>query len=258
MSYECQYCGKILPDKYRFKKHHASSKICRLHQTIAHLTEQLQHVTEENDKHEQTIHSLTSENGKLRSELSNAISDLDYTKSEYGKLDSVYKEVKERLYQIEDTLMDRATSKTNHTTYQYQMVINNLLPFDYTLADKLKPFIESISDRDLGAGITYIGHKVGTELLSEADHYAISDYTRNIGITKDTDGNVIKDPGMNMIVEKIKPLIDRAMDLARKLIISDEIARELYKRLESVAYLLQNKSHRTAFCLAIKNIVPKA
>ena len=63
---------------------------------------------------------------------------------------------------------------------------------------------------------------------------------------------------MNLLIEKIKPLVDRAMDLAGTMRITDEIARELYARLESVMYLIQNKSHRKAFCQAIKNIVPKA
>ena len=222
----CSHCSKIFSIS-NINKHSSTckkkkntiesfqSKINKLKEMNIKLEFEKNYIQSDNEKLQSEISKLKEINIKLEFENNYLISDIEELQSEINELYDVKEmniklEVENNIYKKDhDTITSIAKqSKINTTNYNLSVYDDNIIKNRFTTA------ISNATPADLYDGQKSIGRFVAPCLQNEdgTKMIACSDFSRNIFITKDCEGNVNKDIKCRNLANLIEPIATAKVD----------------------------------------------
>ena len=239
MSIKCQFCLKEFVNKSNLLKHqHKTQKCIKLQKQIDENKIQIK-LIETNDR----LKRKSEESQNLENKLEILQNELQLVKESKQFLHDENQQLKELniKLQTENTLLQKhqdivfklAQEPKNKTTN----IIQNLSVYDGNLIkDRFTSVINDVEASDLYDGQKSISKLVAPCLKNDDGTIMIqcADYSRNIFITKDNKGNIIKDINCRNLCDLIQPI---ATLKANQLFYNDFRERSKYheiKRLQTV------------------------
>jgi len=232
----CQFCLKQFTNKYNLSVHLKKTQKCiqlqKLFQTEERLTNEIQTLKNEIE----VLKELSNE--KLLA-LQNEIESL---KNE----NEVQKESNAKL-QIENTLLQKdhnivlKLAQEPKITKNTTNITNNLTIYDPNIIkDRFKTAIEVVEVSDLYDGQKSISRLVAPCLQNDDGTKMLqcSDYARNIFITKNPEGNIVKDIHCRNLCNLIEPI---ASQKANQLFHDDFVERSKYHEIKQLEKSIKKK-----------------
>jgi len=223
--FNCQFCQKEFTTRYNFSKHQSTEKctnLRKIYQTYEEKTNlSLQAQNEEITQLKLEIKMLTEANISLQAE----------NKVLQKHQDVVFKMAKE-------------PKTTNKITNKITNITNNLTVYDSNLIkDRFTTVINDVVASDLYDGQKSISRLVAPCLTNDDGTKMIqcSDYSRNIFITKNSDGNIVKDINCRNLCNIIEPI---ATKKANQLFTDDFNERSKFFEIKKLEKSMKDRENK--------------
>ena len=148
---------------------------------------------------------------KIITEKDNKISELENKISELHEL-NIKLQTENNIYQKDHQIIANMAQQPKTTTNTNNHITNNLAVYDNKLiTDRFTNALSNITPMDLYDGQESISRLIAPCLKNDdgTQLYKCTDYSRGVYVTKDKNGNIVKDINGKNLVERIEPIASK-------------------------------------------------